>query len=120
MFTFTRCDPPLRVQDGNKTFTFCGTPGYVAPENILAHGYNFSVDWWGLGVLMFVLLTGRQPFSSPKTEDPMMVRACSCAPAWPLLDCTACRAIAVMLYFRACACCSRAASDSRCRQQWTS
>lgn len=28
---------------------------------------------WGLGVLMYVLLTGRQPFSSPKTDDPMVV-----------------------------------------------
>jgi cGMP-dependent protein kinase 2 len=67
------------LTDANKTFTFCGTPGYVAPENILAHGYNFSVDWWGLGVLMYVLLTGRQPFSTPKTEDPMQVCACSVA-----------------------------------------
>lgn len=28
---------------------------------------------WGLGVLMYVLLTGRQPFSSPKTDDPMVI-----------------------------------------------
>ena len=45
----------------------------MAPENVLAHGYNYSVDWWGLGVLLYVLLTGRQPFSSPKTDDPMVV-----------------------------------------------
>ena len=37
------------LKPGKKAYTFCGTPGYVAPENILAGGYTSAVDWWGLG-----------------------------------------------------------------------
>lgn len=46
---------------------------------MLGRGYNHSVDWWTLGVLMYVLLTARQPFSSPKTHDPMEVGVAGCS-----------------------------------------
>lgn len=44
------------------THTTCGTPGYVAPEILEQKPYGFSCDYWSIGIVAFILLSGSAPF----------------------------------------------------------
>lgn len=51
-----------------------GTAGYMAPEVLADDGaeYGAEVDWWGVGILAFELLTGKLPFEG---STPVKVKA---------------------------------------------
>lgn len=46
-----------------------GTARYTAPELLSKEGYDESIDVWGIGVILFLLLTGKYPFDGSKRKS---------------------------------------------------
>lgn len=60
----------MTIRDFTSTIT--GTPHYIAPEVLQGKGYNYSCDYWSIGIIAFELYYHYYPFGN-KASDPMEV-----------------------------------------------
>ena len=63
--------------DGSKSFTICGDTLFFAPEIIRQQGYDYSVDLWAFGILLFEMYEGVGPFGPSDVEDTVIFTACT-------------------------------------------
>ena len=68
-----------------------GTPGYMAPEQILGHPADIRADVYAVGAILYRLLAGEGPFAGGTTADspPMSVRGSAPADTQIFVDGTA-------------------------------
>ena len=65
----------VALEDGDTLRDRQGTWAYWAPEMFEKTGYGKEVDMWSLGVILYIILSGRHPFDSPGRTDAQM-RSC--------------------------------------------
>jgi serine/threonine protein kinase len=79
------------MSPGKKFTTFCGSLHYACPEILRGEEYvGPGADIWAMGVILYCLVTGSQPWSAPTSEDilqQIMLEGLQ-IPAWLTPECT--------------------------------
>ncbi|CAD8094926.1 unnamed protein product [Paramecium sonneborni] len=65
-------------EQGIYLFQRCGTIGYVAPEVLRNEIYDYKVDMFSVGVILFILLTGEVPFQGDSDTDDLLQQNALC------------------------------------------
>lgn len=77
----------VRQKEELKTYTFCGTPVYCAPEVFMYLGHGKSADVWSIGIIFYELITREKLIDgrSGKANFRKIVKYCSRFPEVPRL-----------------------------------
>ena len=59
----------LKKRDRKLAFSAVGTPDYIAPEMLSKKGYDETVDWWSVGIMLYEMLIGYAPFTAEDNEE---------------------------------------------------
>ncbi|KAL8974251.1 MAG: hypothetical protein Q9197_001504 [Variospora fuerteventurae] len=59
----------LRDREVNYAKSIVGSPDYMAPEVLKGDEYDFTVDYWSLGCMLFEGLTGFPPFAGATADE---------------------------------------------------
>ena len=64
------CDMGWAADDiHRKRTTFCGTYEYMSPEMVHEKKYDYKIDIWALGVLLYELIHCRAPFPASTIDE---------------------------------------------------
>ena len=65
-FGFAKCFDPDDFEGFDEIL---GSPVYMAPEIVKKLKYDEKVDIWSLGVMLYIILIGKTPFSAKTKEE---------------------------------------------------
>ena len=57
------------LKNNEQINTYCGTPDYVAPEILKKEFYDYKIDIWSIGVLLFEMLFNYSPFTANNNNE---------------------------------------------------
>lgn len=79
----TILDPRSRKKLTNTATEFAiGTPGYMCPEQVKGEQMDHRGDLYSVGVILYELLTGQQPFAGRTSMDAMLAHATEDPPSF--------------------------------------
>jgi len=82
------CDFGFAKFVADKTYTLCGTPNYLSPEIIMNRGHDASTDHWALGILIYEMVAGENPFYYDGIPQMELFRSIVREKFYPLPDST--------------------------------